>query len=273
LLWGLLDMNTQSKNRWMGWLTLACGVAVATGCAAGGPTEVGDGTEMYRIRAVVLPGSYEEARQLAFDLDGDGKRDNAAGSTLVSLFSNFEEAGPLISAAANAALAHDVAWYLRVERDPATGVVHALSIAAREEAAWDTMPATLLADALGDSPVKWVEVRQFTADLQVEHDGTLSGRIGFGIPEEALTVFAAPMARFFTKLLREGRLKVTATMDVNGDGVITAEELLEFELVRMMLKADLDLDGDGVADSWSTGIGIRARPLHGGGLDQEQVVD
>ena len=264
-------MMTQSKNRWMGWAALACGVAVATGCAAGGPTGEPETTELYRIRAVVLPGSYDEARQMGFDLDGDGAADNAAGSALMSFLSNFEEAGELITTAANTALADDVAWYMRVERDPATGEVIAVSIAAREEAAWDTMPATLLADAIGDSPVKWVEVRHLTSDLTIEPDGTISGRIGFGVPAEALEVFAAPMARFFTQLLREGRLHLTASMDVNGDSVITSEELLSFELVRRMLAADVDLDADGLPECWSAGIGLRARPIDGGGLDQPPV--
>ncbi|HUS68122.1 MAG TPA: hypothetical protein VMZ28_26495 [Kofleriaceae bacterium] len=236
-------------------------VAVASGCASGGPSQETETAEIYRIHEVLIPTSFEEVRTMSFDLDGDGRRDNAAGTTLMSLFSNFTDAAETLPANINATLSDGgVTWYLALDRDEETG---APTVSLFGDAmVGDAAPGTVFADMTGDWPVTWIPAVGTVGELTVAADGMLSGTIGFAMPAESAVTLAAPMAQYFTERLQDGVLKMTANMDVNHDGVISTDEFMSWELVSALLEPDVDLAGDdGVADSWSVGVGVRAFPV------------
>lgn len=265
-----MGAGTMLKLRDINWvapMALAGVVAVAGGCATAEESDVLTGTEVYRIQEVYLPTSFEEVRQMAFDLDVNGTPDNAAGATLMSLFNTFDEAAETLPTLINDALVNDTAaWTLTVERDPETGIIDSVSLGDERKLGYlaDSAPATLFSDLIGDWPVTWSEVHGAVGDFGViaEDDGALYGRLGFAMPQATLRTLAEPMARFFTEQLEAGRLGETnSMMDQNEDGVITTDELLDFELVRTLLMPDVDLiAADGTKDCWSVGIRVRAWP-------------
>jgi hypothetical protein len=244
-----------------GLLGVVGAVAVATGCASGGPSTEGETAEIYRIHEVAIPTSFEQVRAMSFDLDGDGRRDNAAGTTLMSLFSNFSDAADTLPANINAALTDGgVTWYLALDRDEETGAT--LVSLFGDQMVGDAAPGTLFADMNGDWPVTWVPARGTMGDLNIAADGMLTGNVGFAMPAESAATLAAPMAQYFTERLQEGSLKMTAQMDVNRDGVISTDEFMAWDLVAALLEPDVDLAGDdGVPDNWSVGFGVRAFPV------------
>lgn len=269
-------MKKRSKSSLIGSVGLAGAVAVAAvGCAAGGPSQQdSESAEIYRIHEVHVPTTFEEVRAMAFDLDGDGRSDNAAGTTLMSLFANFSDAAEKLPQNINDALSEGgVTWYLALDRDADTGAP-AVSLFG-EEMVGDAAPGTVFSDMLGDWPVTWVPAVGAVGELTVAADGMLSGNVGFAMPAEAAATLAAPMAQYFTKRLQQGDLIMTAAMDVNHDDVISTEEFLDWELVRALLEPDVDLVGeDGRADSWSVGFGVRAFPVGGGtGSVDDSAVD
>jgi hypothetical protein len=231
--------------------------AAATGCAAGGPTQESETAEIYRIHEAVIPTSYDEVRAMSFDLDGNGRRDNAAGATLMSLFANFSDAAATLPKNINAALTDGgVTWYVAVDREAGTVSLFG------DEMVGDAAPGTVFADMLGDWPVTWIPANGTVGELAVGADGMLTGNVGFAMPAEFASTLVAPMAQYFTQRLQDGDLLMTAAMDVNHDDVISPDEFLGWELVRALLEPDVDLVGnDGIADSWSIGFGVRAFPV------------
>jgi hypothetical protein len=235
--------------------------AVAAGCASGEPAASESTAEIYRINEVVIPTSFEEVRAMSFDLDDDGRTDNAAGTTLMQLFATFTDAAETLPATINQTLTDGgLTWYLALDRDEET--CEATVSLFGEEMVGDAAPGTVFADMNGDWPVTWIPARGTVGSLSIAADGMLSGNVGFAMPAESAGTLAAPMAQFFTQRLQEGTLKMTASMDINRDGVITTEEFLGWDLVQALFLPDVDLTGDdGVADNWSVGVGIRAFPV------------
>ena len=246
-----------------GFVALAGVVTVAAaGCASGGPArEDTDTAEIYRINEVIIPTTFEEVRTMSFDLDDDGRTDNAAGSALMQLFATFTGAAETLPANINKAIGDGVVtWYIALDRDEETGAT-AVSLFG-DEMAGDAAPGTVFADMQGDWPVTWIPARGTVGSLSVAADGMLSGNVGFAMPAESAITLAAPMAQYFTERLQAGTLKMTASMDVNDDGVISTDELMDWELTAALLQPDVDLTGDdGVADNWSVGVGVRAFPV------------
>jgi hypothetical protein len=233
-------------------------VAGGAACVAAGPSEE---TEVYQIEQIMLPATYVDAERVAFDLDGDGNRDNAGGAALASMFRTIENASELLPIALQSSLDRgQVSWALEVDRDLASGDVLAVR-SVDPTGASDLIPASILSDILGDSPVTWAEARGFVTEFGVTHAGQLSGRLGFALAEEELPVVVEPLARFFTQKLRAGELLATASMDLNQDGVITAQEFMDSEVVRLLLQPDVNLDDDDGADSWSVAFGIKGQLL------------
>lgn len=232
---------------------------LAGGCATAEESELLGGTEVYRIHEVRLPRTFDDVRRVAFDLDGNGTLDNAAGSTLVSFFMNFESAADALPRLVNQALADErVSWYVAVNRDGQSGRSQVTAMYGSDADAGDAVPGTLFADVIGDWPVTWMATTGIAGEVTA--DGTsLAGRLGFALPRSALVGIAEPMARYFSEELAAGELDMTALMDADHDGVITVEEFLDYELVQQLLAPDVDLIGtDRQVDSWSAAFEVRA---------------
>lgn len=231
---------------------------LAGGCATAEESEVLGGTEVYRIHELTLPHTFDDVRRVAFDLDQNGSLDNAAGTTLMSFFTNFDGAAAVLPELVNQALSDGrVSWYIAVDHDRRSGRAQVISVYGSDAESGDSVPGTLLADVIGDWPVTWMSTTGIAAEVAVD-GASLSGRLGFALPKSALVALAEPMARYFTEQLQAGELEMTALMDVNQDGVITVEEFLDHELVAQLLAPDVDLIGaDRQPDSWSAAFDIR----------------
>jgi len=248
--------------------------AVAGGCATAEESDLLGGPEVYRIYQVSLPHTFDDVRRVAFDLDQNGTLDNAAGTTLMSFFTNFDGAGDALAALVNQALAEErVTWYLTVDRGAEAGRAQVLAVYGQDADAGDAVPGTLFSDVIGDWPVTWMATTGIAGEVTAD-GSSLSGRLGFALPQSAITALAEPMARYFTEQLQAGQLQMTALMDSDEDGVITVDEFLSHELVAQLLAPDVDLvAADRRFDSWSAAFDIRGVAL---GLDaptDEPVVD
>lgn len=231
---------------------------LAGGCATAEESERLGGTEVYRIHEVTLPGSFDDVRRVAFDLDQNGTLDNAAGTTLMSFFMNFDGAGDELAAMINRALSEDrVSWYMAVRRDAARDRAEVMAVYGTDADAGDAVPGTLFSDIIGDWPVTWMATTGIAGEVSAD-GAALSGRLGFALPKSALVQLAEPMAAWFTEELAAGHLQMTALMDADQDGIITVDEFLAHELVAQLLSPDVDLvAGDRVMDSWSAAFDIR----------------
>ena len=231
---------------------------LAGGCATADESELLGGTEVYRIHEVTLPNTFDDVRRVAFDLDQNGTLDNAAGTTLMSFFMNFDGAGNELAAIVNQALAEErVSWYMAVDRDPSRDRAEVMAVYGTDADSGDAVPGTLFSDVIGDWPVTWMATTGIAGEVAVD-GAALSGRLGFALPKGALAALAEPMARWFTEKLQAGELEMTALMDSDDDGVITVDEFLAHQLVAQLLAPDVDLvAGDRVMDSWSAAVDIR----------------
>jgi hypothetical protein len=236
---------------------LVVAALLAGGCATAEESELLGGTEVYRIHEVTLPRTFDDVRRVAFDLDQNGTLDNAAGTTLMSFFMNFDGAGDLLPELVNQALADErVSWYIAVKRDVAAGRAEVMAVYGTDADAGDAVPGTLFADVIGDWPVTWMATTGIAGEVAAD-GASLSGRLGFALPQSALHALAEPMARYFTEKLQAGELVMTALMDADEDGVITVDEFLDHQLVKQLLAPDVDLlAADGHLDSWSAAFDI-----------------
>jgi hypothetical protein len=237
---------------------LVMAAVLAGGCATADESELLGGTEVYRIHQVTMPRTFGDVRRVAFDLDQNGTLDNAAGTTLMSFFMNFDGAGDALAGMVNQALEEErVTWYIAVRRDVAAGRAEVMAVYGTDADAGDAVPGTLFSDIIGDWPVTWMATTGIAGEVSVD-GGSLTGRLGFALPKSAIAQLAEPMAAWFTEELQAGHLQMTALMDADADGVITVDEFLAHELVAQLLAPDVDLvAGDRQLDSWSAAFEIR----------------
>lgn len=254
----------------------------------------------YRIDRIELPQSAEESSRAALDLDGDGALDNVGGNALASFQSVIETAGEELPRAVQAGLdGGRVDWIIEVGRDTvlpgrAAAALHTGADSDRDgfyqitdgaalvgdgradgdlvrtHAGDGVVPASFLADPIGDWPVVWVTGIGVALAVRAPLDGELEGRIGFATRADFGPVIAGPLAAFMTERLQAGTLVYAADMDADRDGVITEEEFLASPITQVLLNPDLDLldedrdppvfdpDQDGVIDSMSAGFRIHA---------------
>lgn len=273
-----------------GFLTLAAFIAIAITAGACDPQPGDDAAgadpapppeaELYRIDRLEVPASYQELEQAGLDIDGDGAADDAAGGILVVLMQQFGSARTQLPESIARRLDADppeVDWLLELDRDPDTGEVVSVELrrgadkggGGRYEvpdllgAGPSQAPASLLGDVLGTSEVTWLDATPVVARVVRDTDGGVTGRIGFGLsPDRAARAVAVPMARFLTDRLEAGALVYSADMDADGDGVITPDEFLRFDLTRSLFAPDLDLDpAVSGNDTLSAGFRIHATPV------------
>src|SRR4029079_15816530 len=188
----------------------------------------------YRIHDVTLPRTFDDVRRVAFDLDQNGTLDNAAGTTLMSFFMNFDGAGDTLGALINQALTEDrVSWYVAVHRDVQNGRAEVMAVYGTDAESGDAVPGTLFSDVIADGRVTWMATTGIAGEVAAD-GASLRGRLGFALPQSALVSLGEPMARYFTEKLAEGQLQMTALMDVDRDGIITVDEFLSYQLVAQL---------------------------------------
>jgi hypothetical protein len=209
--------------------------------------------ELYRIEAVQVPSSPRETEELGFDLDRDAEArvDNAGGMLLTLMRVHHGEALD-VEARVHQNL-RKVDWmlavgtcddgYARVElRGPSgLGVVPAVGWLEGDRL-WTSggvgaIAPGVLFDLEGSGPVRWVTGVGLIADLVRGADGGLTGRIGLALAPEAV---AEQSSDRFVRSLAQPDLDVLAIHD--GEPVWWPGR-------------------DGISDSISLGIGIRATPV------------
>lgn len=268
-------------------------VAAASGCADG-TGEVPAGSEpgitrtVYRVSDVVLPEAAASASELGLDLDGDGAIDNRLGLVHGLL---AERWNVTLSGGASATLREHLPWLLVVDAHPGSGVVDAWlapaqvddptaplldgAIAARGRWRDDTAALTggrgqAPVGALGDPSLErapdadagWCHT-SIAATLAPSEDG-MSASLGLALAvDDVRNAVAAPLASFLTAAQGSDTLgaQFARDADVDGDGVISAAEVLAHPLLTGLLAADLDLDGDGADESISLGLWLDATPI------------
>lgn len=239
----------------------------------------------YRITGLELPTTASAANAMGLNLDEDqsGRPDNAAGSLYWTLLSNFSTAADQLPASLETALNGPVAWilvvgtcadvdstYAEVTLARGTPVDGGFAIGPAVPAfgtrAGDVVaatrgegiaPASTLADVLGTHDAVWMSADAFAVDMTLDADGVI-GRLGFALSDGYQHVVALPLADYFTSRLQAGTSEFAATMDTDGDDVVSEEELLASELMIALLLPDLDLDEDGERDHFSVSLAFRA---------------
>lgn len=280
------------------------------GCVDGAPDEAppldpacAPVVTVYRIDRVELPRTPAEARAMALDLDGhppqmgaDGG-DNQLGllhAAIVAVAARWD-VGPAITAHLAAGRLH---WALVVGQCADAGAVTvelaratdvdrngALELGPRGRASTGTaadarvrtvhgiaqVPLGFLTDGGGaDATDAWQLGFALATDLALGADGSLTGRLGFGIgPMTDLAL--APLAAYATGALGDPAVGAAWTaQDLDRDGAISIVEIRH--VVEALVTADLDVgacdqldcyrpDGDdGRADHLSAGMRVHATP-------------
>jgi len=164
--------------------------------------------QRFAIESITLPRNASEAERMGFDLDGDetGRIDNAGGLLIAWLVPRDHDAPPPIEARVNAALAAgELHWYLRVQRcergrdhtraalvdrlDEAIGARGLLPAVGTGRDAVDVstgVGAFPLSALFGGDTGVWSLGLGLAVDASPDVEGALSGRLGAGIPIEAL---------------------------------------------------------------------------------------
>src|SRR5204862_1377678 len=143
------------------------------------------------------PVLFDDIHQVAFDLDGDGDVDDAAGIALAGLLSFFPTAAQELPQSIQARIDDGmIVWPLEVP--DARTVPDAPDVPdVRAVRLPDGAPASALADVIGNAPIVWEPADAARAELAVDADGGgVSGRLGFAMPAEVQDAIAVPLARY-----------------------------------------------------------------------------
>jgi len=238
---------------------------LASACAADDPIDPAtcDAPRVYRIDTVTLPASTRAAREMAFDLDGDGVVDNQLGQVSGYLIDKFSDVPLDLMGRANAHLATDTDW--RIEIADCGDVDRRVAI--DRAGVGIALPGTSFDGVVGakgsDGGVPLVALfdgtgtvsSQFTpaehTELQLaETDGELTGLVGFAIGHElAVRLVVHAMAGFLVEH------DDPFGMDADGDGTLTETEIATNSLAQAVLGADVQFGG---VDSISLALEIHA---------------
>lgn len=164
----------------------------------------------YRIERIEAP---ETARPVGVDHDGDGDRDNQAAMILRAVFAIYD--GDVLAEAWEERLAARLA---ALDWRVAPGAL-------------DPVPLGALADLGAGAPDGWHPV----VDLRLDGD-VLSGALAPGYER----VIAEAFAPFVTALHADGASRWGEAADRDGDGVITADELMADLVFQTITRADQD---------------------------------
>lgn len=246
-----------------------------SGCGADAtvrPSDIDDcPAQRYRVDAITIPTSVLDALDVAFDLDGDGTRDNWLGlaNAVVHAWSpEFD-----LAKRVDARLAAGLDWQLAVHQCDAGGPASA-ALAEGDDDSIETargrvpgppliggtfaIPLGALADALGTADAGWVTAPLAELRLDAFDDRQVTATVGLAITSEDLVAIVAPaLAAYFTAQLGAGDSDFAAEADTNGDGVVTADELLASDTAQVLLAPDLAAQLDLPTGGASLGFAIR----------------
>lgn len=114
---------------------------------------------------------------------------------------------------------------------------------------------------------KTVSLQHAQATADVSTGGLQNGRLRGGVPwEEVDRKFIPMIAKEATARLQDPSTAqniknvLTVAFDSNKDGTISSDEIRQCELLKLVLKPDVDLDGDKTPESLSVGLAFTAVP-------------
>ena len=207
----------------------------------------------YRITSVTIPITLVDAMRLSFDLDGDGTRDNWLGIA-AAVLESWSPSFDLEPALAARLAADELGWLVAVTRCEDEPVAARLV----QRGAVDdggrafAVPLGALSDALGGAAPGWVLATLGQVRLDAVDDQALEAVVGFAVDEaDVRAIVAANLATYFTHRLALDDSPFAEAADVDGDRVVTVDELMATDLARALLAPDLDAGS-------SVGIGVGA---------------
>jgi hypothetical protein len=259
-------------------MLVAWAAAGLTGCTSDAdvPAPDTDGCPIrhYRIRSVAIPITAYDAIGVAFDLDGNGRRDNWLGfaNALLHAWSPAFEIAPVI----DASLEHELDWRLAIRQcNPGGAATAALAPGPAEPAGEIAdevfaagadrfpggvpliggtfgIPLGALSDALGGAEPGWVAAPLAQLRVDAVDDAVAHATVGLAVGiADVETVVAPNLAAYFTDRLAAGDSDFAIAADRDGDRIVTAAELLASETAQVLLAPDLTdqpaLAGDGVS--------------------------
>lgn len=181
-----------------------------------------------RIDHVEAPTDARDASRIAFDLDGDGRPDNVAGTLMAGMLLAYGQ--------------HD-SWEARLDTRLTTDVDWEVSDGETD------VPLGVLSDLGGGADAGWVAADH----VQIE-----GGRIGGALVGDYRTVLAESYSPYVSERLAAGETDWGALADANHDGRVTVDEVLADPTFQVLTTPDLDLDGDGVRESLSFAFEVTA---------------
>lgn len=252
------------------------------------PPEVKTGAyTAFLQRGWIIPTSSTEGRALGFDLDHDGSGDNEVGGLiggLAGLGLDVDDANAALVGSGDSIIAHlvradrrddddSVAWQLwnGTGTPPRFDGTDRVGPSAVDGALWGAITAGSLAAHWGDVVVRVplfpgqpaVALPLTDAQLELVTDGPCRGRIGGTVLDLSLTIALEEIGRQTIVHLQAHpehpfTTAAVSIIDENNDGTVTVAEVVS--LARALLRADVDLDGDGAADGASFALGFECAP-------------
>ena len=264
-----------------------CGACKAFGDGGGGEEFLGPLLHQSVVHRLAFPTS---ASDYARDMDGDGKPDNRLGQivSVVGPFMPFQ--AELDGAMQKGNVLHLLTVYAVSPKDAPQATVRAIMGLDGDEdplnnlidrANLRTDPASAvrvlrgsirngrlrvegqlaLTAPLGPGILVVVSTDQAVLEATITPeglvDGVASGAVAWDRVENELL---PPMAKQLSNNLVDPTLR--DILDTNRDGEITADELLNNFLSGPFLSPDIDLDGDGIKESMSFGVGFSSIRCH-----------
>jgi hypothetical protein len=214
----------------------------------------------YRVTSVEIPLSAWDAIDSSFDLDGDGVRDNWLGfaNALVHAWSPTFAVAERVDARLASALDWELVVHQCERGGPASAGVGPPDDESIETARTVRMPGGepltggtfaiplgALSDALGTADAGWVAAPLAQLRLDAVDDRRAAATLGVAVTADDLIAIVAPnLAAYFTARLAAGDSDFAADADLDGDRVVTPDELIASDTAQVLLAPDLEPDLD-----------------------------